>query len=424
MREIKENKEIVNKQKGKVIGAFLGTVVEYYDYSLYGFSAGILATKFFPDLDKITSLMYIFGIYAISYISKPIGSIVFSRLGDLYGRKCALRITMFGIAVPTLAIGLLPEYEIIGTISIYVLIVCRFLQGFFVAGEYDGAAIYVIEHLGKKYHYTASAITRATGVVGLLLGIASTNFFNSSIFPDWSWRIPFLISLPLAVLTIYYRQFLEETPDFKYLIEQKIEFAGLTAFVKKQWKALIMVVLFAGSFGVTYQVSIIFMKQYLPLVVPQTSTIITTFSIIMVLGFGLTMPIAGFLADKFGKNIVIKISLILIILSSFFLSIAIKYQLMNPALGACIILSISVSPFNALAHGVLVKAFPINERYRGVGLGHTTGSMLMSGTANYICLLFMKQFNFPLFPILYVGIFAILAFIMVNIFARSYKSYN
>ena len=203
----------MRKEKKKIIGAFLGTVVEYYDYSLYGFSASIIALKFFPELEKIQSLMYVFGIYAISYISKPLGSLIFSFIGDFYGRLISLRITIIGIAIPTFTIGILPDFNSIGVTAAYILIICRFMQGFFLGGEYDGAAIYVIEHLGKKYHYTASAITRASGVIGLLLGIAVTNLFNSSLFPNWAWRIPFILSLPLAVLTIYCRKLDENIRD-------------------------------------------------------------------------------------------------------------------------------------------------------------------------------------------------------------------
>lgn len=408
----------MRKNRKKITGAFLGTIVEYYDYSLYGFSAGILASKFFPGVDKISSLMYVFAIYALSYLAKPLGSIFFSRIGDLYGRKASLRITMIGIAIPTLMIGLLPGYNSIGVWSTYILITCRFFQGFFVAGEYDGAAIYVIEHLGKKYHYTASAITRCTGVAGLLLGIASINFFNSSIFPEWGWRIPFLFSVPLAMLTIYYRQYLEETPDFLNSRKEKIEFSGILSFIKKRWIELSMVILLAGGFGATYQVSIIFMKQYLPIVVPYTSKIITTFSVVMVLVFGIAMPIAGLLADRFSQELVVKYSLISTLFASMLLITSIHNQLINLTLASCLILAMSVAPFNALAHGVIVKAFKTNERYRGVSLGHTTGSLLMSGTANYVCLFFMKNFEFQLFPIFYIGFFAIITYIMVVIFAK------
>jgi MFS transporter, MHS family, proline/betaine transporter len=410
---------MIRKSK-KTTGAFLGTIVEYYDYSLYAFSAGILAEKFFPGLEKIESLMYIFAIYAFSYLAKPLGSIFFSRIGDLYGRKIALRITMIGIAVPTLIIGLLPDHNIVGSISTLVLILCRFLQGFFVAGEYDGAAIYVIEHLGSKYRYTASAVTRATGVCGLLLGIASTNFFNSSIFPDWGWRIPFLLSLPLALLTTYYRKYLEETPDFIKTKDYELRFEGIFSFIKLQWRNLILVMLLAGGFGVTYQISVLFMKQYLPIVVPKTGEIITSFSVLIVLIFGVSMPFAGFLADRFSLNIVIKTSVILILFSSMLLITSIYFSLFNLSIVSCLMLAASVAPFNALSHGVIVKVFNVNERYRGISLGHTFGSMIMSGTANFVCLYFMRNFDLHLFPIVYISFFAILTFLILSALDKKY----
>ena len=411
----------MKQNKKKITGAFLGTIVEYYDYSLFAFSAGIIAEKFFPGFEKIQSLMYVFAIYALSYCAKPLGSIFFSRIGDLYGRTISLRITMIGIAIPTLTIGLLPDYNSIGFISTQVLILCRFFQGFFVAGEYDGAAIYVIEHLGKKHHYTASTIARATGVCGLVLGIAATNFFNSSIFPEWGWRIPFLLAMPLALVTIYYRKYLEETPDFIKAKEAGIKFNSLIAFIREKWQTLLLVILLAGGFGVTYQISIVFMKQYLPIIAPKTSTIITTFSVLIVMVFGITMPLSGILADRFSLSLVLKSSITLTLLSSALLIISIYSELFNLTLLSCILLAISVAPFNALAHGVIVKAFNVNERYRGISLGHTSGSMLMSGTANFICLFFMKKFGLLLFPIFYVSFFAILAFMLLNVFDKKYK---
>jgi MFS family permease len=408
----------MTRSKKKVTGAFLGTIVEYYDYSLYGFSAGIIAEKFFPGVDKVSSLMYVFGIYALSYLAKPIGSVFFSKIGDKYGRLFSLKITMVGIAIPTLIIGLLPEYNSMGFITTQILILCRFFQGFFVAGEYDGAAIYVIEHIGEKYHYTASSLTRSAGVVGLLLGIASTNLFNSSLFPEWAWRVPFILSLPLALITLYYRKFLEETPVFIESQAQKIEFFSLLPFIKKQWFVLCLVIILSGGFGVTYQVTVIFMKQYLPLVIPNASNIISALSIMIVIGFGISMPIAGLLADRFGRNIVVKFSLLLTLIACALLIMAINYQLLNLALISCMLLAVSVAPFNALAHGVIIKAFRTNERYRGVSIGHTTGSLLMSGTANYVCLYFMKNFNLNLFPVIYISFFAAVSYFAIGFFNK------
>lgn len=409
------------KSKDKVIGAFLGTIVEYYDYSLYGFSAGIIAVKFFSNTDYLTSLINVFAVYAVAYLSKPIGAMFFGRIGDLYGRKIVLNITIIGIVIPTAIIGLLPEYSSIGAWGAVILILCRFMQGIFVAGEYDGAAIYVIEHLGEKYRSTASSITRCTGVIGILLGIGVTNFFNSHIFPDWGWRIPFLISLPLALVVLFFRRKLDETPEFKITKKNNIKIEKLSNLIKRQWRLILMVIFLAGGFGVTYQIAIIFMKQYLPIIMPQSALVISTFSVLIVVCFAAAMPIAGLLADRYSALMIIRISLFGTILASLFFIIGIYYEMLNLVLGASLILATCVAPVNALAHGIFVKAFSVNNRYRSISLGHTTGAMLMGGTANYICLLVMKYLNCKLFPIIYLMFFAILAFYMVRSFETDYN---
>ncbi len=409
------------KSKNKIIGAFLGTIIEYYDCSLYGFSAGIIAVKFFPNADYITSLINAFAVYAMAYLSKPIGSLIFGYIGDIYGRKTALTITIIGIVIPTMVIGCLPEYSSIGVWSTVILVLCRIMQGIFVAGEYDGAAIYVIEHLGEKYRYTASAITRCTGALGFLLGIGVTNFFSAHIFPDWAWRIPFLISLPLALITLYFRRKLDETPEFKKNQANGIRVQSLASLVNKQWLIILMVVFLAGGFGVAHQLPITFMKQYLPMVLPQTSFIMSTFSVLIVMCFAIAMPISGLFADRFNQMIVFKISLFSTLVASLLFIISVNYQMVNLALGSCLMLACFVAPFNALAHGTMVKAFAVNDRYRAISLGHTMGSMLMSGSANYVCLVLMRYLNFKLFPMIYLIFFVILAYLMVRRFEKDYK---
>lgn len=404
------------KSANKVLGAFLGTIIEYYDYSLYGFSAAIIAEKFFsPATDQLTKLVNVFAVYAVAYLSKPLGAYIFGRIGDKYGRKKALSFTIIGIIIPTLIIGLLPDYSTLGVWSTIILVLCRFMQGIFIAGEYDGAAIYVIEHLGPKYQFTASAITRCTGVIGLLSGIGVTNFFNAHIFPDWSWRIPFLLSVPLGLVTLYYRQKFDETPEFKKAGGNN-SIQKFNVLIRKQWKNILPLIFLAGGFGATYQIAIIFMKQYLPLVLPATGVIMSSFSVLVVLYFAVFMPIAGFIADRIRVNIVLKTAFISTIIASIIFTIAVQYQMTNLGLFASLMLAASVAPFNALAHSVVIKSFSVRERYRVISFGHTIGSMLMSGTANYICLLVIKKYNFTLFPILYICIFSVLAYSMTLLY--------
>ena len=164
------------------------------------------------------------------------------------------------------------------------------------------------------------------------------------------------------------------------------------------------------------------MKQYLPMILPQTSFIISTFSVLITICFAIPMPIAGLLADRLSQMLVFKFSLFGTIVSSLLFIISVNYQMVNLTLGSCLMLACFVAPFNALSHGIMTKAFAVNDRYRAVSLGHNIGSMLMSGSANSVCLILMRYLNFQLLPIIYLMFFAILAYFMAKCFEKDYKN--
>lgn len=428
-------KEKIIKNK-KLIGAFLGTIVEYYDYSLYGLSSGILVTHLLPAGSKLSQLINVFLIYMFGYFGKPLGGLFFSYIGDVYGRKTALRITMLGIALPTFVIAMLPSYQTAGMFTAYMLMFCRFFQGFFVAGEYDGAAIYVIEHFGLKRGYIASAVTRATGVIGMLIALLSINFFNSSLFDsiNWSWRIPFFLSLPFALFTLYYRSFLQETPEFissknkvknlpadieniSYYKQKNSKIRSILSiftFMRKYHLDLMLTILLAGGFGVTYQVSIMFMKQYLVFIIPGAKSLVSNFFVFVVILFGFSMVLSGFLADKFGHMKIIYLSSAFASLSIFLMIFAVYIANINFMLFSASLMAFFVAPFNGLAHGFMAHLFPANVRYRGVNIGHTVGSMFMSSTTGYVCFSLIKQFKSNLIPLFYALVFVIVATITMH----------
>ena len=406
------------KSKNKFIGALLGTIVEYYDYSLYGFSAAIITEKFFSNSDPMTALIKFYTIYAMAYLAKPIGALIFGQIGDTYGRKTALSITIIGIALPTMMIGLLPEYRVIGIWSTMILVLCKFAQGIFSAGEYDGAAIYVIEHVDKRFQSTASAITRCTGVLGMLLAISCVSLFKAPMFPAWGWRIPFLLSLPLAYATFCYRQKFEETPAFTHIKNNKINIKNLIRLFQKQWRSIITVIGLAGSFGGTYQIAIIFMPEYLSIMLPKVACIKQSLSICIVFAFAICMPIAGFIADRMGLRIVIQASVFGTIVASIALIAAIEYEMVPLALTAALIIASCVAPFNALTHGIIIPLFSVNERYRAVSFGHTIGSILISGSTNIICMLTIRKCQLHLFPIIYLSSLALLYYYIIQIAHR------
>lgn len=407
------------KKSNAILSALLGTIVEYYDYGLYAFAASIIADKFFASGNAIENLTSVFAVYACAYIGKPLGSLIFGILGDHFGRKYALSITMIGIAIPTVIIGLLPEYSVFGIYSTIILIICRFMQSIFVAGEYDGAAIYVIEHLGDKYKYTASSIVRTTGAFGMIAAIVSISVFSSDAFPTWGWRIPFLLSFPFGVITILYRRTLDETPDFQST-KDKDTYADSYTFmsiIKTHWMKIAAIVMLSGGFGVTYQISTIFMQQYLLIILPEIKHLINKLSILLVLCFTFSMPISGILADKIGKMFVIRIYTIIALFGAYTLYLSVLWHDMNLAIMGSIVLAICVAPYNALGHSAVIGAFPVKARYRAISLGHTIGSVLMSGSANYICLKFIAS-GILVGPVLYITSFIVISYLSFSFFSR------
>ena len=192
--EVKAYPENVKQNTVKVfLPAILGNIVEYYDYTLYGFCAAFFSSQFFPNDDPTVALIKTFGIFVAGSFSKPLGALIFGFIGDRYGRSVALKISMIGIAFPTALIGLMPSYESIGWFAPMLLLVCRILQGIFTAGESDGVRIFIYEFVGKHRPCFATSLTTIAYMIGIYLASYISKLFLSEPMNDWIWRIPFLI---------------------------------------------------------------------------------------------------------------------------------------------------------------------------------------------------------------------------------------
>src|SRR6202049_2498615 len=192
-----------------VIGASsLGTVFEWYDLYLYGLLASVISAQFFSGVNEVTSFIFALAAFAAGFAVRPFGALVFGRRGDLVGRKHTFLITMSLMGGATFAVGLLPSYASIGVTAPIMLLALRLLQGLALGGEYGGAATYVAEHAppGRRGYYTSWIQTTAT--VGLFLSLLVVLFTRSLLGPEfdtWGWRIPFLASILLLVISVYIR---------------------------------------------------------------------------------------------------------------------------------------------------------------------------------------------------------------------------
>lgn len=215
---------IVSKEERKVIFASsLGTVFEWYDFYLYGSLAVIISKQFFAGVNETTAFIFALLAFAAGFAVRPFGALVFGHLGDLVGRKYTFLVTIIIMGISTATVGVLPNYDSIGVAAPIILIIARMLQGLALGGEYGGAATYVAEHspMGKRGAFTSWIQTTATmGLFLSLLVILACREATGDDFAKWGWRIPFLVSILLLIISVYIRSQLNESPIFKKMKEQ------------------------------------------------------------------------------------------------------------------------------------------------------------------------------------------------------------
>ncbi|WP_292225040.1 MFS transporter [Brevundimonas sp.] len=202
-----------------ILASSVGTVIEWYDFYLYGSLAAIITVQFFSGVNETTGYIFALMAFAAGFAVRPFGAIVFGRLGDLWGRKNTFLVTMLLMGLSTFVVGLLPPYAVIGIAAPIILVLMRLIQGLALGGEYGGAATYVAEHApkGKRGFYTSFIqITATAGLILSLAVILGVRFaVGEEAFAAWGWRIPFLVSILLLGVSLWIRLKLAESPSFK-----------------------------------------------------------------------------------------------------------------------------------------------------------------------------------------------------------------
>lgn len=308
-----------------ILASSLGTVFEWYDFYLYGALAAIIAKQFFGVLDSGSAFIFALLAFAAGFIVRPFGAVLFGRLGDMVGRKYTFLVTILIMGLATFIVGVLPNFATIGVAAPVMLIVLRLLQGLAMGGEYGGAATYVAEHAprGKRGAYTAWIQTTAT--LGLLLSLTvvlgTRTVLGEAAFSDWGWRVPFLLSIVLLVLSVYIRLGMDESPAFvKIKIEGKTSKAPLSeSFARWKNMRVVLVALFgltAGQAVVWYSghfYTLFFLTQSLK-VDDATANVMVATALVLGTPFFIAF---GAWSDKIGRKPIIMTGCLLAVLTYF-----------------------------------------------------------------------------------------------------------
>ncbi|WP_125099362.1 MFS transporter [Leucobacter chromiireducens] len=381
--EYDATQELSVKDANKVaLGALIGTALEWYDFFLFSAAAALVFNvQYFTSENATAAALASFATFGVGLAARPIGGIIFGRMGDRVGRRKVLMITIVGIGLVTGLIGMLPTYAAIGIAAPVLLVLLRVLQGLFVGGEWSGAMTIVVEnaplHLRAKY----AAIPQIGSPIGTILSsggfFVMTLLFSKENFDAWGWRIPFLIALPLLLVAIYIRSKLEESPVFRQLEEsgEVVKSPVLTTF-RDSWKQII-VGMAAALLGVGgFYLVTAFCVWYGVNVLGYDSSLMLLGSMVAAAAEIFVLIWGGNLGAKYGASRVILwggVASAIVAVPSFLLLTS-----GNPVL-VVIAMTLAVCTLSlpyAASGTVLTGLFPAKTRYTGVGMAQNVAGML------------------------------------------------
>jgi MHS family proline/betaine transporter-like MFS transporter len=356
--------------------AAMGTVVEYYDYALISLFMPIMAPLFFPADTIYQSLVKGYYIILLAMIARPLGGLFFGYIGDVAGRRTALLSSMYGIALATFAVGVIPTYASIGVWAIITIGVTKAIQVFCFGGEFNGAGIYVVEHVPPKHENLAGSLLTATTLSGSLVASLIGILLTTDFMPDWSWRIAFIFGGVIGFFGIVYRKRLIESPRFKPAAENTLP---LLVMIKKFPRELLAAMFMGGFAVISFTTTITFIT---PVFMAEGS--ITTHEL-MFLESGLTLlgmlaliPI-GFIADKFSAQKMLVFGCWALTIFAYPLLYLIdSHKVFNLVFASSCLIIINemvVGP----THAFLKNLFPMGYRYRGSSFGFCLGMSLFGG---------------------------------------------
>jgi len=314
---------IANSIPRVIVASSVGTMIEWYDFFVFGSLASVLALKFYPPGNDTFAYIAYLATFAVGFLVRPFGALFFGRIGDLVGRKYAFMATLSIMGFSTFIIGLMPSYKTAGWFAPVALIAIRVLQGLALGGEYGGAAVYVGEHVPDNRRGFYTSIIQITATLGLFVSLIviliTQNSMSKEAFTDWGWRVPFLISIFLVLISLYIRARMKESPIF-----QQMKSAGMAsaqpifdAFGKWSNLKVVLISLFGATAGqgvvwYTSQFYALFYMQTILKVEAKTANIVVAIALLCAMPF---FTVFGALSDKIGRKKLIMLGCLLAVLS-------------------------------------------------------------------------------------------------------------
>ncbi|MCL1078712.1 MFS transporter [Parashewanella spongiae] len=402
----------------KVIAvAALGGALEFYDFMIFAFLANTISPQYFPATQHINSLLGLFGAFTVGYLARPIGGLIFSHYGDLQGRKKAFYFSILLMAIPSLLIALLPNYQHIGVIAPLTLVLLRVVQGLAVGGEIPGAITFTIEHIVANKRGRAIVLIFFALSLAVLFGQSVTALLHYSLtetqFYHWGWRIAFLIGSILGVVGGYMRKNISETPLFKAAKSQRKEsYIPIVYLLKNHFLPLLQGLSILCLDAVSMFLLFLYMPTYLINFKLHNSIPVEKVHLLNSVSlaiFSVFMLLFGYLSDVVGRKKLILIGSLLLIVLPYPMYKTLLNGSTLAVLFSLVTLGVSFSLVASSYGAMLAELFPAKVRYTGVGLVYNLAFAAFGGTTPLITTYLIKVTQAPIMPAYYLMLLAVLS---------------
>lgn len=368
----------------QVYAGAIGNILEWYDFAAYAFLAPIIGEVFFPSSSAVNSLLAAYGAFAVGYLSRPIGSIVFGHLGDSLGRKPALILSMVIMGGATLLIAILPGYAEIGVAAPALLLLLRALQGISVAGEFGTSAVLLVERASPDRRCLVGGLISGAVSIGFLLGsgvgAAISTILGDAAMSAWGWRIPFALGALIAVHVIVMRRGLEEVPLDK---AEKSSLPVIDA-VRHHHRSILLIMLLVLPLAVTFYTCFVYASSYLTKQMHFSTAQALDISTLALAVQVLISPVAGYLADRYGPRKL----MLFVVFTSLLVSWPLWWQMHQPSVMRILFAQVGFALINGMGWALIVPMMidlvPKHVRCSASGIAYNLCVGLFGGTAPWV----------------------------------------
>lgn len=413
----KMNEKIRAAERRVVIAGLAGNVMEWYDFGTYGFFAAAIGSQFFPAHDPTVSLLASFAVFAVGFIARPLGALVFGHIGDKAGRKRALMASVLAMAIPTILMGLLPTYAQIGLFAPALLVLLRLFQGLAVGGEFTTSMVVLVEGAQRSRRGFVGSFASFGAVGGMLIGsavgAAITAYLPAAAVASWGWRAAFFFGAVIGAIVLYVRRQLPPDPAVVAIAESR-HAPVVTAF-KTQWRTILKIVGIAMTLGIGFYLNFVYLSTWL---VQYAHVSRAEALALNCVGLALQiplMPLAGHLADRIGNKAVLMLSTIGYAVFAWPLYLLISHATIAAIVTGQAALALLQSGLGAALPAFMVEALPKHVRCTSLSFGQNFAQAIFGGTVPMAAVALIGATGYPLAPSIYLACAALVSTCVVLI---------